>query len=267
GVLILNPEFYLPDKKVKVNAMSEERLKFFALRLYVNHIGGLDVVHQHDTVTGLAKWSVDNLAELDKATNGDAGTLASAEAKWKRLRDDLQVLKKPGAYVIAPADPVSFVKDILVETMIYLRRYSEVERVFGTTDLEDSNVPSNLPLSLTYMQFNSAQVRNSSRPKELIVSAIRAAKSPANAGTARFQVLRSEAALLTDTGNLGEVKKWLLGQQPYQSEHAAYRWQLVMDFIEHAGSADWGKNWAKMRGNASLVRTQAQFYRIVFEEE
>ena len=269
GVLILNPDFFLPDKKVVIKTMSEERLRFFALRLYVNHIGGLDVIHQYNSVTELAKWSLKNLTELNKVKNtsdnpkAEADALAAAEVKWKRMRDDLQITKKPKAYIITPSDPVEFVKDILVETMMYLRRYSDIKRVFGKTDIKESSLPSNMPLSLTYMQFNSSQIKNEKRPKELISSVIKAAKK--YKGADRFQSLRLDAALITDPNNFEEIKKWLLGKSPYVSETSSQRWQLVMDFIEHAGYEDWKNNWAQMRGNASLVRTQSEFYKIVFE--
>lgn len=270
GVLMLNPDFYLPDKRVFVKAMTDERLRFFALRLYLNHIGGLDVIHQYDNVSELAGWSLQNLIELKKVENtpdnprAEAEAVIAARAKWTRMRDNLQITKKPKAYIIAPADPVNFVKDILVETMIFLRRYSDTKRVFGETGIEDSGIPPNMPLSLTYMQFNSSEITSARRPKQLITSVLKAAKI--YKGTDRFQLLRAEAALITDTNNFAEIKKWFLGESPYQSEHSPQRWQMVMDFIEHAGYEDWKNNWAKMRGNASLVRTQSEFYKIVFEQ-
>jgi hypothetical protein len=268
GVLVLNPEFYLPDKKVRVNAMSDERLKFFALRLYANHIGGLDVIHSFDTVAELAKWSVGTLKALHKVENtaanptAEADALVAAEAKWTRLRDDLEIDKQAKGYVIAPKDPVTFVKEILVESMLLLRRYSDMERVIGTADPTAAGLPKNMPLSLTYMQFNSSPITTKTRPQELIQSVVKAART--SKGSARFATLRTQAALIKKPDDFGEIQKWLLGQPPYAAPDSAQRWALVMDFIEHAGNGDWKRSWAGMRGNASLVRTQAEFYQAVF---
>jgi hypothetical protein len=262
GVLILNSNF------AGIKSWSDERLKFLGLKIYFNHIGGLDIIHQNGTVKQLAKWSVDNLIALNKVKNSPANptaetdALVAAESKWTKTRDNLKVIKKAKGYIFAPDDPVTFVKDILVETMIFLKRYSEIERVFDGTDTKGSTIPSSMPLSLTYMQFNSSSIDNKKRPKDLISSVLKAAKN--YKGIDRFKLLREEAALIKKADDITEVKKWLLGEKPYESVNSDQRWEMVMDFIEHAGYEDWKANWAQMRGNASLVRTQAEFYAIVF---
>ena len=288
GVLVLNPDFFLPDKKVSVKAMSEERLKFFALRLYVNHIGGLDVIHQFDTIAQLAQWSLKNLMETGAVKNTaqdpsmESQALDAEKIKWAQMRDGLQIMKAPGAYTIAPSDPVNFVKDILTETMIYLKRYSDIKRALPHAGAQAAaNQPSpagqgagaatEIPLSLTYMQFNSSALEDKSgkprtdRPRELITSALKAAKS--YKGTARFDQLRTELSSLplAKLGNYGDVENWLMGLPPYEAPTSSLRWKLVMDFIENAGYEDWKNNWAGIRGHASLLRTQAEFYKVAFE--
>jgi hypothetical protein len=143
-----------------------------------------------------------------------------------------------------------------------LERYSDISRVIGTADPTAAGLPKNMPLTLTYMQFNSSPITSKKRPQELIQSVIKAART--YTGDPRFATLRTEAALIKKPNDFNDIKKWLLGKAPYASPDSAQRWVMLMEFMEHAGFPDWKLNWAGMRGNASLVRTQAEFYETVF---
>ncbi|MEO5644789.1 MAG: DUF4157 domain-containing protein [Bacteroidia bacterium] len=274
GVLALNPDFVInyggmpvnPDKPVK--NCSDYDVRFFAFKLYANHIGGLDVIHQYKTLGQLATWSADNLKAIGKlptpTTQPDGYAQAKADAliKWTATVNNLGVIRKTDAVIIAPHDPVSFVQNIVSESMIYKDQYSDMSRIFGDTPMADLPA-AKIPISLTYMQFNSSSLQNLGRPKDIIVSAVSAVKT---GKSARYADFRKEADLIK-TVNFAEVKKWMLGEIPYESIDSPQRWFLAMDFIEHAGYEDWGANWGFIRGNASLLRSQSEFYELTMGEE
>lgn len=256
-VLILN-------KNHGLGMGSDAVIKLRALKLYINHLAGLDVIHKQGNIDGLAKWSVNNLIDAEKIEESEkAKAIEDYKIIWTAQVENIEVKRKGDGIIVAPKNPTMLVSGALKEASIFLERYQQEDRVFG--EEKSKNVPEELPLPLAYMQFNSSKIANLDRPKVLIKSALRNAK---NSTSDRFDILRTELkALGTNVGNFDEIKKWLLGQAPYEVSGANNRWDLTMDFMEHAGKKDWGNNWAKIRGNASLLRSQVEFYDVAFDEE
>lgn len=274
----------------KLNNLTDEQIKEFALVEWFIQIGGLDQVGKLNSPRRISftVWSTNNWLKATSAVEGSSQAESErrqkvrdeATKRWDDLINNMMLDRVNYAVRVMPKDPRLLISNILKEAIMLQRAYARADSLlnnpyFNVAKVSSDLIPamsyqdiqksievnkkyqsSDLTPAMSYLHFHAGQ----DNTKHILIKALIAASTTSGN---RYRKLRIAEALL----NINDLKNKSKDTNSQEAWNIVSSWleadskriQLLSDFIETAGTDIWNTS-KEHRGNLSRYKLLFEYY-------